>query len=93
VTNHQAGRIRPALALAVDEQEQLPRLRRFQASHPQVVIGTLGARGAWQARIPEPDGETVATRWHLRDLLDRLAELLGEPGADDTDRNRAENRS
>jgi hypothetical protein len=53
----------------------------------------LGARGAWQARIPEPDGETVATRWHLRDRLDRLAELLGEPSTDDTDRNGTENRN
>jgi hypothetical protein len=86
VTNWEMGHMRPALALAVDEQDQWPRLRRFRAAYPQLVVGTLGARGAWQARIPEPDGETVATRWHLRDLLDRLAEILGEPIADDTGR-------
>ena len=82
--DREMGRVRPAVSLAVDEQEQVPRLRAFRAAHPQVVIGTLGERGAWQARIPEPDGESVATRWHLRDLLDRLAELLGEPNSDDT---------
>jgi hypothetical protein len=85
--------MRPPLSLAVDEQDQVPRLRAFRAAYPQVVIGTLGPRGAWQARIPKRDGETVATRWHLRDLLDRLAELLGEPNTDDTDRDRTENRT
>ena len=31
--------------------------------------------GTWQARIPEPDGETVITRYTLRELLDKLDEL------------------
>ncbi|HEU5392954.1 MAG TPA: hypothetical protein VFV73_44425 [Streptosporangiaceae bacterium] len=31
-----------------------------------------------QARLPEPDGETVTTRYTLRELLDRLDELTGE---------------
>jgi len=31
--------------------------------------------------IPEPDGETVTTRYTLRALLDKLDELLGaDPG-------------
>jgi hypothetical protein len=33
----------------------------------------------WEARIPEPSGETVIVRHTLRELLDRLAELVGEP--------------
>jgi hypothetical protein len=62
------------------DREQLPRLRLFRAAHPRLVIEMIGDRGAWQARMPEEeDGETVLTRWHLVDLLDRLAELLGEP--------------
>ena len=62
------------------DREQLPRLRLFRAVYPQLVIEMIGDRGAWQARMPEEeDGETVLTRWHLVDLLDRLAELLGEP--------------
>ena len=63
------------------EPDQVPRLKAFRARYPQVVIGTLGYGGAWQARIPEEHGETVITRYLLEDLLDRLAELLGEPEA------------
>jgi transcriptional regulator with XRE-family HTH domain len=43
-----------------------------------------GGFGTWQARIPEPDGETVITRYTLRELLDKLDELTtghdGRPG-------------
>ena len=28
--------------------------------------------GTWQARIPKENGETVTTRYTLRELLDRL---------------------
>ena len=39
-----------------------------------------------QARIPEPDGETVITRYTLGELLDRLDELTtgpnGQPGCE-----------
>ena len=52
------------------------RLREFRAAHPDVIIGP-GGFGTWQARIPEPKGETVATRYTLRELLDRLDELTG----------------
>jgi len=38
------------------------RLLAFRAAHPDVIIGP-GGFGTWQARIPEPDGETVATRY------------------------------
>ncbi len=44
-----------------------------------MVIGTLGSGGPWQARIPEESGETVFTRYRLKDLLDRVSDLLGEP--------------
>ena len=53
------------------------RLARFREQHPDVIIGT-GEFGTWEARIPEPAGETVTTRCKLRDLLDRLDELTGK---------------
>ena len=52
------------------------RLARFRQARPDVIIGD-GGFGTWQARIPEPDGETVTTRYTLRELLDRLDELTG----------------
>jgi hypothetical protein len=36
-----------------------------------VIIGD-GGFGTMQARIPEPTGETVITRYTLRELLDKL---------------------
>jgi hypothetical protein len=78
---------RPALRLAADEPDQVLRLAQFRAGHPGVIIGT-GEFGVWQARIPEPAGETVTTRYSLRELLDKLDQLtcrqretgLGPPG-------------
>ena len=64
--------------LAPVDEDQLPRLAAFRAVHPEVVIGDLGFGKVWQARIPEPDGETVVTRYRLGDLLSKLGELLGE---------------
>ena len=52
------------------------RLAAFRVLHPAVVVGELGF-DHWQARIPEPNGETVVTRRTLPELLDRLGELLG----------------
>jgi hypothetical protein len=49
----------------------------FRAAHPEVVI-EAGELGTWQARIPKPDEETIAVRYTLRELLDRLAALLGD---------------
>ena len=40
-----------------------------------MIIGPLGF-DAWQARIREPDRETTVSRHALRDLLDRLDEIL-----------------
>jgi hypothetical protein len=74
------GPARPASWIVTDEPDQVRRLERFRVAHPGVVIGEV-IRGCWQAWIPEPAGGTVVTRYSLRELLDRLAELLG--GADD----------
>lgn len=70
------GPVRPALRTVPDEPDQVLRLREFRAAHPGVVI-EAGEFGTWQARIPEENGETVTTRHTLRDLLDKLGELLG----------------
>jgi hypothetical protein len=40
-----------------------------------VIVGD-GGFGTLQARIPEPNGETVITRYILKELLDKLGELL-----------------
>ncbi len=63
------------LRLAGDEEDQVPRLAAFRAAHPEVLIGD-GGFGTWQALIPEPDGETVITRYSLRELLDKLAVIF-----------------
>ena len=70
------GLTRPGVRLAEDEAGQVMRLARFRQARPDVIIGD-GGFGTWQARIPEPDGETVTTRYTLRELLDRLDELTG----------------
>ena len=57
---------------------RLPRLSRFRTKHPEVIIGD-GGFGTVQARIPEPDGESVITRYTLRELLDRLDEMTAAP--------------
>jgi hypothetical protein len=65
---------------AIDEDEA-PRLAAFRTAHPEVVIGDLGFGKVWQARIAEDNGETVITRYVLRDLLDKLdAIFLALPG-------------
>jgi len=68
---------RPALRLVADEPCQVMRLQAFRAAHPDVVIGT-GEFGTWQARIPEPSGETIITRYTLKPFLDKLDELTGQ---------------
>lgn len=65
----------PPLRIASDEPDQVLRLTRFRRDHPDVIIGD-GGFGTWQARIPELHGETVITRYILRELLDKLDELL-----------------
>ena len=61
----------------LDGPGELARLRQFRVGHPDVLIGD-GGFGTWQALIPEPDGETVTTRYTLRELLDRLDALLDD---------------
>jgi hypothetical protein len=66
-----------ALGIAPD---QVLRLGRFREEHPDVIIGD-GGFGTWQARIPEPDGERIISRYALRELLDKLDKLTGEGAA------------
>jgi hypothetical protein len=53
----------------------LDRLGQLRAEHPGVLVGG-GGFGTWQAIIPEENGETVITRYTLRELLDKLGEIL-----------------
>jgi hypothetical protein len=69
-----------ALRLAREEPDQVLRLQVFRAAHPEVIVGD-GGFGVWQARIPEPDGERIISRYKLRELLDKLHELTGEASA------------
>jgi hypothetical protein len=66
--------------IASDEPDQVLRLIRFRQDHPDVIIGD-GGFSTLQARIPEPSGEIVITRYTLRELLDRLEEVI--TGQDD----------
>ena len=69
------------LRLAREEPDQVLRLQTFRAAHPEVIIGDAGF-GVWQARIPEPDGERIISRYALRELSDKLDKLTGkEPRA------------
>jgi len=61
---------RPVLRAVPDEPDQVVRLASFREAHPAVTIGARD--GWWQARIPEASGETVITRYTLRELLDKL---------------------
>lgn len=59
-----------ALPAAPDEQDQVPRLERFRAAHPGVVILLLGTcPRAWA------DGQRIE-RPTLRGLLDGLEEIF-----------------
>jgi hypothetical protein len=69
------GREAPFVLLAGADVE---RLARFRAAYPEAVIDE-GWAGTWQAIIPAPDGETVAVRYTLRELLDKLDTLLEDP--------------
>jgi hypothetical protein len=69
------GPLRHRLPGPLGEPSQLLRLARFRTSHPEVIIGD-GGFSTLQARIPEPSGEIVITRYTLRELLDRLEEVI-----------------
>ncbi len=66
-----------SVLLVPDEPDQAPRLAAFRAEHPAVTVQP-GQFQTWEARIIEPDGETVVVRHTLRELLDRTGVLLGE---------------
>ncbi len=59
----------------LDGSAELERLGQIRAEHPDVLVGG-GGFGTWQAIIPEENGETVITRYTLRELLDKLSEML-----------------
>jgi hypothetical protein len=79
MTGGHAGMSWRALRLARQEPGQVLRLHAFRAAHPEVIIGDGGFE-VWQARIPEPDGERIISRYTLRELLDELAVLTGDHG-------------
>jgi len=83
VTGDHAGMSRAVLRLVREEPDRVPRLQAFRAAHPDVIIGDFGF-GVWQARIPEPCGEHVISRYILRELLDKLDELTGSTAASRT---------
>jgi hypothetical protein len=69
----------PPLRIVPGETDQVPRLHQFRRDHADVVIDS--GSGWWQARIPEPAGERVITRYTLRELLDKLDQLTApSPG-------------
>lgn len=53
--------------------DQVPRRLAYEAAHPEVKITYNGPY--WKAVIPEDQGETVITRYDLRQLLDKLESL------------------
>jgi hypothetical protein len=67
--------IRSGLRLVPGELDQVVRLARLKAAYPDVIVGD-GGFGTVQARIPKPDGEILITRYTLRELLDKLEELV-----------------
>jgi hypothetical protein len=69
------GPTRPGLRPVPDEPDQVRRLNRLRDEHPGITIGA--GVGYWQAVVPATNGETVLTRYLLRDLLDKLDDVLG----------------
>jgi phage head maturation protease len=63
--------------LAGSNRTRTPFSRRNVTLHVNAgcLASTTFGFGTVQARIPEPDGETVITRYSLRELLDKLDEL------------------
>jgi len=84
VSSGQPGRSYGLLRLVPDEFDQVLRLQAFRVAHPEVIIGD-GGFGTIQARIPEPNGEMVITRYRLAELLDKLDQLTSEHGAHEDD--------
>lgn len=55
--------------------DQVPRRQAYEQAHPGVEIIYLGPY--WQAIIREDDGQTIFTRYTLKQLLDKLESLDG----------------
>ena len=69
----------PDLFLASDDDDQ--RLMMFREKHPPPgVIIRPGQFGTWEALAPGLLGDGVVVRHTLRELLDRLGEMLGPGG-------------
>ena len=73
-----SGPVRSGLHLVPAELDQVVRLARFREQHPDVIVGD-GGFGTMQARIPKENGETVITRYSLRELLEKLNDELAGP--------------
>ena len=59
---------------------QFPRLRRFRSAHPEWQVGYDHDHQLWRA-LRQEEAETVAVRYLLSDLLDRLDVLAApDPG-------------
>ena len=57
-----------ALSAAPDEEDQVPRLERFRAAHPVLLLGTCPKAWVGDQKIEHPT---------LRGLLDGLEEIFG----------------
>jgi hypothetical protein len=67
---------RAALSLVPDEPDQVPRLERFRAAHPEVVVLLRGSMPtAWV-------GRRKIERHTLRDLLDDLEQVFPPDAGD-----------
>jgi len=71
------GEPRWALSLLPAEPDQVLRLSQYRRDHPGVTI--RAGLGFWQAQIPQHNGEMIITRYQLRELLDKLDALTGQP--------------
>jgi hypothetical protein len=77
MTGYHDGWLRPALREVPDEPDQVPRLHQFRHDHPGITV--RAGPGYWQAQVPERNGETVITRYWLKELLDKLDTLTRPP--------------
>ena len=60
------------------DKDEVSRLNRFRDDHPGIDI--RAGLGYWQALVPERNGgETVITRYRLKELLDKLDTLTCPP--------------
>ncbi len=68
-----AGQVRRLRLAAEGDPDQVPRLERFRAAHPEWVIKL---DGFWEARRAGDDtGRSAVSKYWLRDLLDQLEQM------------------